>query len=205
MRIIAGTKARMTILPPRDRTTRPITDRVKESLFSILGSYIADTVVADLFCGTGSLGLEALSRGARHAVMVDTDRDALMRLRKNIEKLRFQDSTSVVSADIFQTGIPSQFNYNSVSPRDKPELCNLVFVDPPYRLSQNTSLESQLGRLLIKISAQIADEATIIFRHERRTEPLLSYADLHQFDQRIYGRMGLTFLEKTGKIEKDEK
>lgn len=202
MRIIAGKKARMTILPPRDHTTRPITDRVKESLFAILGRYIADTVVADLFCGTGSLGLEALSRGARYAVMVDTDRDALIRLRKNIEKLRFQDSVSVIRADIFQTGIPSQFNCNDISPRDKLELCNLVFVDPPYRLSRDVSLESQLGRLLIKISSQIADEATIILRHEQRTEPLLIYADLHQFDRRVYGRMALTFLKKTGKIEK---
>jgi len=196
MRIIAGTKARMTILPPRDRVTRPITDRVKESLFAILGPYIADTMVADLFCGTGSLGLEAVSRGARYAVMVDTDRDALMRLRKNIEKLRFQDSTSVIRADVFQTGIPLKIRYNSPLPQDEPELCDLVFIDPPYRLSRDVSLESQLGRLLIKISGQIADEATIILRHERRTEPLPCYADLHQFDQRIYGRMTLTFFEK---------
>ena len=79
MRIIAGSKARMTLLPPADRTTRPITDRVKESLFAILEPKIADSFVADLFCGTGSLGLEALSRGAKFAVMAEKDRDALCR------------------------------------------------------------------------------------------------------------------------------
>ena len=77
MRIIAGSKARHHLMPPKDLTTRPITDRVKESLFSILHLRLKGARVADLFCGTGSLGLEAISRGAVSAIMIDRDRDAI--------------------------------------------------------------------------------------------------------------------------------
>ncbi|MHC5123479.1 MAG: RsmD family RNA methyltransferase [Planctomycetota bacterium] len=73
MRIIAGTKKGMKLLPPKGNDTRPITDRVKESLFSILYTkgMLEDMVVADLFCGTGSMGLEALSRGAKFCTFID--------------------------------------------------------------------------------------------------------------------------------------
>jgi 16S rRNA (guanine(966)-N(2))-methyltransferase RsmD len=80
----------MNILPPNGSQTRPITDRVKESIFDVLFKYnlIEGRYVADLFCGTGSFGLESISRGAKEAVFVDQDRRAIDVLRKNIEKAR---------------------------------------------------------------------------------------------------------------------
>lgn len=196
MRIIAGTKARMTLLPPADRTTRPITDRVKESLFAILAPKIADSFVADLFCGTGSLGLEAISRNARFAIMVEKDRDALRRLRSNIARLNCTEQTKVVAADIFQKGIPS-----IPAPFDQPDenkepIWNLIFVDPPYIASQNARADSPLGRLLTTISEQVADRATVVVRHEKRSVLNPSYANLHLTDRREYGNMALSFLEK---------
>ncbi|MEO0586315.1 MAG: RsmD family RNA methyltransferase, partial [Planctomycetota bacterium] len=93
MRIIAGEhRGRRLVGPTDDRTTRPITDRVKEALFArltamgLFGDFEAGAV-ADVFCGTGSLGLEALSRGARRCVFVDRDRSALDGLRENLEVL----------------------------------------------------------------------------------------------------------------------
>ena len=78
----------MTLLGPKGSDTRPITDRVKESLFSVLYKYdiIAGKTVADLFCGTGSMGLEAISRGAAKAIFIDNARTAIARLESNIEK-----------------------------------------------------------------------------------------------------------------------
>ena len=196
MRIIAGSKARMTLLPPADRTTRPITDRVKESLFAILAPKIIDACVADLFCGTGSLGLEALSRQATFAIMVEKDREALRRLRKNIAKLNFTDRTKVVAADVFQRGIPSASILPGEPDGKQAPICNLIFIDPPYKFSRETDLDSPLGTLLGKISSQAANRATIVVRHEKRYSLHPLYADLHVADCREYSSMALSFLEK---------
>ncbi|MBN1435627.1 MAG: 16S rRNA (guanine(966)-N(2))-methyltransferase RsmD [Sedimentisphaerales bacterium] len=206
MRIIAGSRARTNILPPRDLTTRPITDRVKESLFSIINDRLANARVADLFCGTGSMGLEAISRGAAHAIMVDKDRDAIARLHKNIAKLRFEHQTTVRCADIFRCGIPispavdtatKQVSNNEipvVATEDKR--CDLVFVDPPYRLSLETAPESKLALLLCKIAEQVAPRAMVIVRQQKQAQGLADqYASLCLTQTRQYGSMILSFLE----------
>jgi len=196
MRIIAGSKARTTLLPPRDRTTRPITDRVKESVFAILEPKIAGAYVADLFCGTGSLGLEALSRQAKFAIMVEKDREALKRLRKNIAKLRLVDQTTVVAADVFRKGIPRAPGPSGEQDGRQDPIWNLIFIDPPYRFSRETDLDSLLGKLLGKICSQAADRATVVVRHEKRSILCPSYADLQVADCREYGSMAVSFLEK---------
>lgn len=190
MRIISGSKARMTILPPEGMTTRPVTDRVKENIFNILQFKIAGTRVADLFCGTGSMGLETLSRGASHAIFADQDRDALDRLRQNIAKLKFESQSTVVQGDIFARGISARTSAGGTEGG-----VNLVFVDPPYKLSAKTDLESPLGRLLILLAGQTAPRAIVVVRHERRVELLPRYESLHLQDRREYGTMAITFLE----------
>ena len=184
----------MILLPPRDLTTRPITDRVKESLFAIIQPLLAGALVADLFCGTGSLGLEALSRGATHAIMVEQNEDALKRLRKNIKKLDFEEQTSVIRADVFRRGIPN-LPVSDTEPQETPT-CNLVFIDPPYRLSRTAGPDTPLGKLLAKVSDQIADRGVVVVRHQRRTELRRNYQDLHFQDRREYGSMAITFFEK---------
>jgi 16S rRNA (guanine(966)-N(2))-methyltransferase RsmD len=196
MRIIAGSKARMTLLPPRQFTTRPITDRVKESLFSILEPQLEQAVVADLFCGTGSLGLEALSRGAQHAFMVETDRDALKRLQKNIVKLQFEDCATVIRADAFKLNLSRLGLGDKNADEDSAACCDLIFVDPPYRLSRDSKEESPLGKLLNRLSACMADRALVVVRHERRSVLLKQYQGLYEQDRREYGSMAITFLEK---------
>lgn len=196
MRIIAGSKARMTLLPPRDRTTRPITDRVKESLFNIISPVINESYVADLFCGTGSLGLEALSRGAKHAIMVDRDKDALDRLRKNIAKLKLESQTTVVQTNAFKSAVPTPLISSSPTPSDSICPCDIVFVDPPYKLSEDTSPESPLGVLLKKLDTQVTNNALVIVRHEKPTQLLDTYGYLTITDIRSYGYMTITFLEK---------
>ena len=178
----------MTLLSPQDKNTRPITDRVKESLFNILRNDLPQTVVADLFCGTGSLGLEALSRGAQHVIFVDCDSENIRRLRRNISRLRFEPHCSVVRADILNSAIPSV-----VSEKDP---FGLIFVDPPYRLSRETQLESKLGRLLVKLAEQLADRGLVVVRHEKSSDLLQKYSTLHLQQRREFGKMAITFLEK---------
>src|SRR5215218_1934949 len=101
MRIIAGEFRGRRLLPPETEATRPITDRVKQSLFDILAPLLPDARVYDCFAGTGSMGLESLSRGASHATFFETDRSAAGRLRRNIETLKVQDQSTVVTQDLF--------------------------------------------------------------------------------------------------------
>ena len=188
MRIIAGDYARMTLLGPVDRTTRPITDRVKESLFSILGDRVKGCVAADLFCGTGSMGLEAVSRGASLAIMVDLNRQALERLGKNISKMGVEDRAIIRRTDIFRTGIPAV-------PQDRK--CDLIFVDPPYKLSEQTGPDSAMMQLLSKIAAQAASGAMVMVRQECRAEPIEPVEGMVLAQRRTYGNMLLSFFETT--------
>src|SRR5262250_426224 len=102
MRIIAGEFRSRPILAPKGEATRPITDRVKQSLFDILSPRIEGARVYDCFAGTGSMGLECLSRGAIHATFFEADRSASRRLKQNIQTLNVSDRSWVVTEDIFR-------------------------------------------------------------------------------------------------------
>lgn len=123
MRIIAGERRGAKLEAVPGLNTRPTADRVKESLFNIIQMDItADTVVLDAFAGTGNLGLEALSRGAKQAVFVEQDAQALAVLRRNIQKCHFEERAEVIAGDIFE-----------VIPRLANRTFDLILLDPPYR------------------------------------------------------------------------
>ena len=187
MRIIAGAKRGMKLLPPKDDTTRPIIDRVKESIFSVLYKYdlTEDRAVADLFCGTGSFGLEALSRGASRAVFVEQNSKVVAVLRKNIEKAGFVDISKVIRANAFKIGAPVGFEAQKYS---------LVFVDPPYILSRDIGSNSQLATLLELLPKQLASDGIVIVRTEKRVSLLDNYGQLTIIDRRQWGQMAVTFL-----------
>jgi 16S rRNA (guanine966-N2)-methyltransferase len=148
MRIIAGTKRGTNLLSPKTQVSRPITDRVKESLFSVLYKYdLPDGArVADLFCGVGSLGLEALSRGAEFVFFVEQDRNIISILKKNIEKAGFSIESKVVRANAFK--IDKVIDTNEYK-------FDLVFVDPPYKRTENVLPGSPLAGLLIILSRTV--------------------------------------------------
>ena len=123
MHIIAGERRGAQLFAPKGMDTRPTQAKVKESLFNIIQAYVPDARVLDLFAGSGNLALEALSRGANNAVMVDMDREAAACIRRNVEKLRFEECTKLYKCDWRQA--VSQL---------KGETFDLVFLDPPYRM-----------------------------------------------------------------------
>src|SRR3954467_9617059 len=102
MRIIAGEFRGRRLLPPEGDVTRPSTDRVKQSLFDILAPLLPGARVYDCFAGTGSMGLESLSRGAAHATFFEQHRPALARLRRNITTLGEEAAATVVAQDLFK-------------------------------------------------------------------------------------------------------
>lgn len=123
MRIIGGEFRSRRLLTPRDETiTRPIPDRVKESLFGLLRGHCEGASVFDAFAGTGALGLEAVSRGAARCVFVERAREAVDLLRGNIEALRVQDRCEIVPGDALGPGALARC----------PRPLTLAFFDPPY-------------------------------------------------------------------------
>lgn len=122
MRIISGIYRSRRLLSPADKETRPITDRVKESLFNHLREQFENANVVDLFSGTGSLGLEALSQGAAHVLFVEQNRESAQRLKQNIETLGVEDQTAVVVGDALSSACLTR--------AERP--VRIAFVDPPY-------------------------------------------------------------------------
>src|SRR6267142_6525435 len=183
MRIIAGEFRGRKLLPPEGDATRPITDRVKQSLFDILSPRIEGTRVYDLFTGTGSMGLECLSRGASHATFFEADRGALERLKKNIAALKLESRSQVIPGDLFKW-----FSANTPTER-----ANIIFLDPPYRF-----LKEQPEKLRRLAEAMAANHVTsgglLIFRHDVNDE--LALPPLHTLDRREYGGMALEFLAR---------
>ena len=155
MRIVAGSHGGRRLVAPPGNTTRPTSDRVREALFSMLGSLDGHEVL-DLFAGSGALGLESLSRGARRAVLVERDRRALVALRTNVAALGFGDGRAVVRA-----GDAGRVARDAAA---GAEAYDLVFLDPPYRLA--AGFGATHGALL---EALLAPGARVVSESDRRT------------------------------------
>src|SRR5919199_947670 len=174
MRVIAGLyRGRRLKVPPGVRT-RPTADRVREALFSILGD-VEDARVADLFAGSGALGIEALSRGAAHATFVERDPGAVGVLKFNLAALGIVEDVEVFEWDVQRwletVGGSLEFD--------------VVFVDPPY--SSAPRLGGPLTELLPGI---LSANATIVTESDKR-EPLV--LDLPLDDERVYGDTRIAF------------
>ncbi len=129
MRVIAGELKGQTLVAPRGWKVRPTSDRVREAIFSALGELVVEATVLDLYCGTGALAIEALSRGAERAVLVDHDtRPAL----GNVERLGLRERAELVRADVGRW-------LGQVSGRAETGKFDLVFVDAPYRLADRVA------------------------------------------------------------------
>ncbi|KQI67964.1 DNA methyltransferase [Loktanella sp. 3ANDIMAR09] len=183
MRIVAGTHrgVQLADVGAGDPAAhlRPTSDRVRESLFNMLdggrfGSPLRDARVLDLFAGTGALGLEALSRGARHATFVDNGAAAGSLLQANITKLRRAADTTVLRVDA--TAIPAAIT-----------ACDLIFIDPPYgqRLGAQALLAARAG-------GWIAPGALIVWEE---ASPQIAPMGFKRLDQRQYGSTWITLLE----------
>lgn len=189
MRIIAGEFRGRKLLPPASDTTRPITDRVKQSLFDILTPLLPDAVVYDCFAGTGSMGLESLSRGARRATFFETDRSAASRLRKNIALLEVTDRARIIDRDLFRWFADDR---NAASPAERVDV---IFLDPPYRFVRERVEDL---RALVKnmVTHHLAPDGTIVFRHD--SEDSLALEGVERADVRTYGGMAVELLRVGG-------
>lgn len=185
MRVIAGiAKGRRLQSVPGD-VTRPITDRVKEALFSILGDFIVGARVLDLFAGTGAVGIEALSRGAAEAVFVDKSSAALRTVRANLQHTRLADRASVLRADAFKY---------LASPVESP--FDLIYVAPPqYKGIWADALRALEARPAWLSIYPEEDSGIVVAQTHPREYQDLPLDNLVEYDQRKYGSTLLCFYE----------
>lgn len=181
MRVISGTAKGRQLKPVPGTGTRPITDRVKSALFSILDGDVVDARVLDLFAGTGGVGIEALSRGARHAVFVDAERQAINTILANLDLTRLKDRATVVRMDVFQylrQPPGAGFDYIHIAPPQYQELWSRTLA----------ALDVQPAWL-----AEDGVAVVQIFPKEYAPQQL---ANLELADTRRYGSTALYFYER---------
>jgi len=174
MRITAGTAKGRRLKSPT-AGTRPMTERMKESVFSALGD-VSGLKVLDLYAGSGSLGLEALSRGAKKASFVEKERDAIVKLEENIKTTGFGRKTEVMWADV-----PTTINRHADSRMD------LIFVDPPYTVAV-PGVRSDLEAIVL--GGWLSDEGRIVV-HRPHKEAKLNPLGLNLVWEREYGQARL--------------
>lgn len=172
MRIITGSAKGCNLKTPKGMSTRPTSDRIKESLFSILGSDVPGSRVLDIFAGTGSLGLEALSRGAESSVFIDKATADIISF--NAEHTRLAEKCEILKGDVFTqlqrlTSCGRQFD--------------LVFCDPPYHLGLSHKALSLLDE-----SALLAPDALVIVEHGGDENDLPMTKRLRLLKNQHYGK-----------------
>lgn len=198
MRIIAGTWRGRTIQAPPGKNTRPILDRAKTVLFDILGSRLASPgrlpslAVLDLFSGSGALGLEALSRGARFCLFAEQNRASAATLRANLDTLRIVDAARVIEGDA------STCDWIAPPPNDGESAgrYELVFLDPPYRLLAHAAPDPLMASVLRRLATSpvIAPDAWIVTRHELMPSGGPNLSPLVELERRDVGTMTFRFL-----------
>ena len=181
MRIIGGLARGRTLVAPPGAKTRPTQDYVRESLFNIIRWDVEDARVLDLFAGTGALALESVSRGAREAVLIDSDRAACEAIRKNIASVRMEDRCRLVQRD-----------YRAAMELLSREglRFDVVFIGLPYRMENTGEMCAELYD-----RGLLAPAFLLVVEHRRGCAPMLD-ARFDAFDLRSYGDTQITFVRR---------
>ena len=182
MRVVAGeAKGRRLKAPSGDRI-RPTADRVKESLFEVIGERVRDARVLDLFAGTGNLGIEALSRGARSALFVDADRSAVRLIVQNLNRTRLEERAETWKSDA-----------RSALERLKKSgsRFDIVLLDPPYEYDSLESILSQLYRYRL-----LSPGGLLVIEHDRRTDLPQRTGSVQLCDRRRFGDTMISFYQQ---------
>lgn len=182
MRVIAGKARRIQLKTPKGLNTRPTSDRIKETLFNIINSYLNDIRFLDLFSGSGAIGIEALSRGAKHATFVDKDRNSVNCIKENLITTKLMDAAEIINSDVIK----------AISLLEsKDYIYNLVFVDPPY----NMNIEKEI-LIVLENSNIINSDSIIIIESSIETEfDYINNMRFQIFKIKEYGSCKHTFIE----------
>ena len=182
MRITGGRVKGRTLSTPKGLLIRPTSDRVREAIFNILGQDLSGLSVIDIFSGTGSLGLEALSRGAGYAVFIDKLRDSIDLIKKNIDLCGYGDSGMTLRRDLTR-GIPWGHPFLM-------KQFDLVFLDPPYSKNLESPILAELSN-----GKRLSNGARVIAESSKAANLPPSFPNLEIMDTRIYGDTKISIYE----------
>lgn len=184
MRVISGKSRGKKLVSLEGDNTRPTLDRVKEALFNIIQFNIQDAVALDLFAGTGALGVEALSRGAKEAIFCDKVPDAIKVIKQNVTNTNNLDKSSIINKD-----------YNEVIEKlvEQNKKVDIVFLDPPYKT--NLAIES-LQKIIM--SDLLTEDGIVVIETDdiNKEQEILKIEKVEIFDKRKYGSVWLIFIRK---------
>ncbi len=181
MRIIAGSARSLPLKTISGMDTRPTTDRIKETLFNILNPYLADCSFLDLFAGSGQIGLEAVSRGAKEAVFVENNKKAAVCIQENITFTKFTEHCTLLVGDAV----------SAIRQLEGREAFDVVFMDPPYGRNLEADVLNQLA-----LSSLLSKESIIVVETSLDTD--LSYAQQWGFEitkEKVYKNNRHMFLQ----------
>lgn len=183
MRVISGTARGTKLYSLEGDNTRPTLDRVKEALFNIINYAIKESIVLDLFSGSGAIGIEAASRGAKKVFLCDQSKKAIEIIQKNVEKTRLKEKCVILQSNYQETirKIGDKFDF--------------IYIDPPYA----TDLAKQAVELILNMD-KLKEDGLIVIETDEKEKILKQLAELsieiEVFEQRKYGRVELIFLRK---------
>lgn len=179
MRIVSGKFGGIRLEGVKGDKTRPTTDKVKESLFSMLGAYFDGGSFLDLYAGSGAVGLEAISRGMDSAVLVDRQYQAVKTIKDNLAKIHVEDQVRVIKGAAEKVLIDLA---------TEGQRFDIVFLDPPYKLQKMVVVMEQLQQLNL-----LEDGATVICETDNETELPEQFANFKRTKQKEYGLTRLNF------------
>lgn len=182
MRIISGKAKGTKLYTLQGDNTRPTLDRVKESIFNIIQNQIPEATVLDLFAGSGAIGLEMLSRGAKKAILCDKSKEAIGIIKKNIEKTHMEEKVELYNID-----------FKECIEKVSKEKFDIIYIDPPY---ETNFIEKSLEKIIEK---NIIQENGIIILEtddEKRIKKEIEKINVAIIDERKYGRANIIFLSK---------
>ena len=190
MRIISGINKGLTIYGSEDKKIRPLKDMVRESIFNFLihskkvSMEIENSTILDLYSGTGSFGLECLSRLANKVIFIEKQKEAIEILKQNIKKLKVVEKTKILPEDVLT--IINKVNVNTYNWIFDLKF-DLIFCDPPFKnLNINNLIKAIVEKKILKENSII-----IIHRHKNTDEKLTKYLEI--IDERVYGISKITF------------
>ena len=184
MRVISGTARGTKLNSIESLSTRPTLDRVKEALFSIIQTHLQDSNVLDLFAGSGALGIECISRGAKHCTFCDKSYEAIKMLKHNLQRTKFETKATILVED-----------YKKCLQKLDKNKFDIIFIDPPYKLD----IAVNSIKLILEYDILAKDGIIILETDEEEREiKELENINLEVYDVRKYGRVKLIFLRERG-------
>jgi 16S rRNA (guanine966-N2)-methyltransferase len=190
MRVIAGTYRSRRLIAPRGLATRPTSDRLRETLFNVLATRIEGAVFADLYAGSGAVGIEALSRGARLVYFVDNAAPAVSAIRENLAELEIHSGFKIDTGSV--SGALRRLSESS--PDAGPdERCAIIFLDPPYAAADAyTHTLTSIGQ---HADSLLTPSGIVVAEHGRKMQPPLaeSFGPLQRYRVLLQGDAGLSF------------